>query len=695
MDRKCRLLAMAVAASVCLVPRASQAQQPDSPGARIAGTPVGTKITYQGRIKRDGSVVDGLCDFRFRLYDGSDPASSTAIGDALTAIAVPVSEGLFTVLLDYGSESSAFGGDARWMEIEVGCPSPAISFARLAGRQPLTPSPYAITASSTNSLQGYAVSAAPPRKDDVLKWNGTTWTAEAVTAGRSYSAGAGLTLDPLSLTFSIAEGGLATSMLANGAVTSAKLAPDAVDGSKIVNDSIGASEVNKGQIQLRVSGTCGAGNAIRTVNQDGTVTCDPTSGWSLTGNSATNPAANFIGTTDSQPVVIRTNNTEAMRIRPTGSVGIGTASNPFSLGVLGDRIGLENGGRRLALRVDGSAVDIQSETHSILLHSSGGGACPFDCNNVLINPLAGEGNVGIGTSMPTDKLHVAGGSIYLDNGARSLELRADGGAADIKSRTNTVVLHSSGTGACPWGCNNVLLNPFAGEGDVGIGTVEPEGRLHVVGGAGYAINAQTSVADMSAVYALHEGGATGVGITARTGTGTGVHGESLGLGGTIGPPAGVGVAGRAMGAGGIGVRGSGGAFGVYAEGNLGASGTKSAVVTTQSYGKRKVYSVESPGVWFEDFGKSNLTNGVARIRIDPVLAQMVNLNVEYHVFLTPVGGWANLYVATKGPTSFEVRADGISKDVSFDYRLVAKRKGYENERLAPLTSTEAENARSR
>lgn len=47
-------------------------------------------------------------------------------------------------------------------------------------------------------------------------------------------------------------------------------------------------------------------------------------GWSLTGNTGTNPTVNFIGTTDSQALVIRTNNIEKMRITADGKIGIGT-----------------------------------------------------------------------------------------------------------------------------------------------------------------------------------------------------------------------------------------------------------------------------------------------------------------------------------------------------------------------------------
>jgi hypothetical protein len=46
--------------------------------------------------------------------------------------------------------------------------------------------------------------------------------------------------------------------------------------------------------------------------------------WSLLGNAGTNPANHFIGTTDNQPLVFRTNNSERLRILSNGNIGIGT-----------------------------------------------------------------------------------------------------------------------------------------------------------------------------------------------------------------------------------------------------------------------------------------------------------------------------------------------------------------------------------
>ena len=112
-----------------------------------------------------------------------------------------------------------------------------------------------------------------------------------------------------------------------------------------------------------------------------------------------------------------------------------------------------------------------------------------------------------------------------------------------------------------------------------------------------------------------------------------------------------------------------------------ASGTKAAVVDTQDYGRRKLYAMESPEVWFEDFGSGTLVDGVATVAIEPIFAETVNLE-EYHVFLTPLGDCHGLYVAAKTSISFEVRELGSgTSNVSFDYRIVAQRLGYEDVRL--------------
>ncbi len=70
--------------------------------------------------------------------------------------------------------------------------------------------------------------------------------------------------------------------------------------------------------------------------------------------------------------------------------------------------------------------------------------------------------------------------------------------------------------------------------------------------------------------------------------------------------------------------------------------------TTISYGKRELYAVESPENWFEDFGGAELIQGRAIVKLDPVFAETVSTEVEYHVFLTPKGDCQGLYCASIG-----------------------------------------------
>ena len=104
-----------------------------------------------------------------------------------------------------------------------------------------------------------------------------------------------------------------------------------------------------------------------------------------------------------------------------------------------------------------------------------------------------------------------------------------------------------------------------------------------------------------------------------------------------------------------------------------------------AYGSRAVYAVQATGSWIEDFGTAQLVDGQVTVTIEPVFAQMVNLG-EYQVFLTPLGD-CPLYIADKTPASFTVKAMGGQRcSIAFDYRLVAKRLGYEKARLEPMNA---------
>ena len=62
-------------------------------------------------------------------------------------------------------------------------------------------------------------------------------------------------------------------------------------------------------------------------------------------------------------------------------------------------------------------------------------------------------------------------------------------------------------------------------------------------------------------------------------------------------------------------------------------GAKSAAVPHPDGSHRRLYCMESPESWFEDFGTGHLECGRAEIAIDPDFAALVRLD-DYHVFLT-------------------------------------------------------------
>jgi hypothetical protein len=120
-------------------------------------------------------------------------------------------------------------------------------------------------------------------------------------------------------------------------------------------------------------------------------------------------------------------------------------------------------------------------------------------------------------------------------------------------------------------------------------------------------------------------------------------------------------------------------------GDLSCTGTITGAVPAGAQ-KVSVYATQSTENWFEDAGGGQLVGGAAHIDLDPIFAQTVNTNVPYRVFLTPGGECKGLYVSQKSATSFDVRElGGGNSNIAFDYRIMAKRNGFENARLADVT----------
>ena len=270
--------------------------------------------------------------------------------------------------------------------------------------------------------------------------------------------------------------------------------------------------------------------------------------------------------------------------------------------------------------------------------------------------------------------------------------------------TSTATSYGTGVwGLSPSGTNGtgVLAN-----GDTGVAAYSAPSS----GNGGNGVYASSTGTNGSAVFAQSTGmygiavnaisgvgqsgsGVSAVGDTGVVSTGTGSIGYGVYAGGWFGvygqsstpactaacPPSGAGI------------YGVGNNIGVFSSGDLAVdgdevvTGMKSAVVSLPDDRIVALYAVESPENWFEDFGSAELRGGAAVVALDPTFALTVNAGASYHIFLTPNGDCKGLYVTEKTATGFQVRElQGGRSNISFDYRIVAKRRGYENVRLADL-----------
>ena len=119
----------------------AQQPGPEKAAEARAQAVLGTGFTYQGRLTDGDSPADGEYDFEFKLYDDADTGAQ--VGDTVTKGDVAVSDGLFTVELDFGS--GVFIGEARYLEIGVRPGSSSGAYTTLSPRQPITAAPFALS----------------------------------------------------------------------------------------------------------------------------------------------------------------------------------------------------------------------------------------------------------------------------------------------------------------------------------------------------------------------------------------------------------------------------------------------------------------------------------------------------------------------------------------------------------------------
>ncbi len=350
-----------------------------------------TEFTYQGRLLDNSLPPTGNYDFQFSLWDTL--ADGTQIGTTQTITDVAVTDGIFTVKLDFGT-TAFVDGSARFLEIEVK-PAAGGTFTTLTPRQAMTSAPHSIRSLSTASADSLSaqcvncVTSAQIESIDGAQITGTLPVTTVPTGSENYiqnaavSRGRGLFGGQPAASFDVGSGNISGNLNVGGLVGIGTTTP---------------------QSKLSVV-TSGAGYGLTHTN--GTVTV----GSFLTAGSG------WLGTRSNHPLNLFTNDgASSLHIATTGEVGVrivpqagwnfevggnvrfnptnGTVNFSAPNGETGMTI-TPLSGNRADFRFNGSIITIAAGTGASVPGNSG----------ITVKT---DGNVGVGTLNPTTKLEVAG-----------------------------------------------------------------------------------------------------------------------------------------------------------------------------------------------------------------------------------------------------------------------------------------------
>jgi hypothetical protein len=113
-------------------------------------------FTYQGKLTDLGSPANGIYDMEFKLYDTPDVGTGTQQGATVTDTTVEVTNGIFTIRLDFSAEE--FDGAPRYLEIGIRPAGSANPYTVLGPRQPLSATPYSLRSMNATTADGLSVS---------------------------------------------------------------------------------------------------------------------------------------------------------------------------------------------------------------------------------------------------------------------------------------------------------------------------------------------------------------------------------------------------------------------------------------------------------------------------------------------------------------------------------------------------------
>jgi hypothetical protein len=492
----------------------------------------------------------------------------------------------------------------------------------------------------------YTIGLKPCTANQVLEYSGTVWNCVAAATGTvtSVGSGAGLTGGPItgSGSLSIASGGVTNAMLQHDSVT-VTAGTDLTGGGTA---TLGGTAVTL-NLNTAAVPTLAASNTF-TSNQ---TISGPSSAVSLDVNSSG-------GIGDPQVELIQNNTTDFARLRLTDSGSTNYWDVAGFVGTSGPVLNFWNGGVGLNLLQifptsvqananlyanntaglgDGDGVDAYGTFYGVYASSS--------TSDGVVSYGNYDGGYFNGPSAGTYSENDTDGTFY--TAAYGFEFGSfdeDIGVYGYAASTDGAGVYGQDTLASATGAG--VGYPEAGVwGDSG-----NSGAWAVLGTAddGNALEGYNNSSSYTTLYVQNNGSG-----------GTGTILQAVG---------------------------NGGMCTADVTGSFGCTGSVAAVASVNGGTKVALSAIHSAENWFEDAGSGQLSGGQTVVNIESVFGETVNTGVEYHVFLTPNGDCKGLYVAQKSPTSFVVKElGGGTSNIAFDYRIMAKRIGFETVRLADKT----------
>lgn len=663
--------------------------------------PLTSAFVYQAQLNAGGAPANGAYDLRFRLF--TSEAGGTQAGPTLCLNNATITGGLMNAVLDFGA---VFDGRAFYLEVDVradtglDCADPS-GYDTLSPRQPFRAVPqasYSLTAATAGSASTAGV-ATTATNAGLLNGQAASFYQDAanltgtIPAGRLAGAYTG------ALTFNNAANVLAGNGAGLTGLTASSLAAGTVADARLSANVVLENTANTfGNFTNTFLGNVGVG----TPAPNGALEVKGSLVLRNVGNNALlrlSPSAAGFGV---DPEFV---------IQDTANSGGGNNTNfHLSRNAIWDGVSAYN---RIDVAEKASSLQYLNNG-DIGFYTAAAGANPIAWTSSLyIDGLTG--NIGISNSTPAFPLNFAaapGDKISLSgNGANHYGFGV---------QTNLLQVHTPGSSsdiAFGYGGSAAMTENvrFKGNGQVGMGLTTPgDTVLHVAAGArGNAVIAENATNGAVALTALSTGG-TGAGMggdfeadgssgtglyaiaNANTGTTYGVRGYTDSSGTNS-----IGVRGEALRSGtNYGVYGAAAgasSFGVYANGRLGASGTKSFMIDHPLDPENRFllhYSMESPDVLNVYTGVAVLDGAGEAWVVLPDYFEAINIEPRYT--LTSVGVPAPMLHVAEEVSGNRFRVAGGAPNAKVSWEVKARRNDrFVQQNGAPIEPEKGEGERGK